>query len=91
MKSWRQIAGWLTENAQQVAGGKTLVEIVGKDRIVVEYHRGILCYGSEEILLRASFGQIRIQGSMLQLGCMSREQLCITGCIDLVELLGRTG
>lgn len=89
MRSWKQMGSWLAEQSRQLAPGQTLLEIAGKNRIVVEYHRGILCYGTEEILLGASFGQIRIQGSNLQLGCMSREQLCVTGCIDLVELLGR--
>ena len=94
MKSWPQNLGWLRQQAANSVPGqqrKTLLEVLGKERLVIEQHRGIQCYGTEEILVRASFGQIHITGNGLVLCCMSREQLCITGTIDKVELLGRSG
>lgn len=94
MKSWTQNLKRLQQQAQGAASGqpgRTLLEIVGKERLVIERHRGIQCYGTEEILVRTSFGQLRISGSGLSLCCMSREQLCVTGRIDLIELIGRGG
>lgn len=67
---------------------KTLVEVVGRERLVIEHHGGIASYGSEEILIRSSFGFVRVRGGGLGLNCMSREQLCVTGRIDEVCLMG---
>lgn len=68
---------------------ETLVEVLGKKRMVIEHHAGISCYASEEIVVRTTFGQLRIQGKELTLCCMRREQLCITGIFDSLELIGR--
>lgn len=92
MRSWKQTRHWIrrqTTQASQNKGGRTLLEIVGKDRLVVEHHRGIQSYSTEEILIRASFGLLEIRGTGLRLCCMSREQLCVMGKIDRVELMGR--
>lgn len=94
MRSWTQTRHWLRQQAQSVEdnrGGSTLLEIVGRERLVIERHRGIQCYGNEEIQVRATFGHIQISGAGLKLCCMSREQLCITGRIDEVKLMGRAG
>lgn len=92
MNSWTQNLKWLQQQAQDAASGqsgRTLLEILEKKRLVIEHHRGIQCYGTEEILVRTSFGQLHISGGNLSLCCMSREQLCVTGRIDSVELIGR--
>lgn len=93
MKSWSQNLNRLRQRSSDpglVQAGKTLLEILGKERLVIERHRGIQCYGTEDILVRTSFGQIHICGKDLGLCCMSKEQLCVTGKIDKVELHGRT-
>ena len=90
MQSWTQRLHWLQQQTQTLSSGRTLVEVVGKERVVIECHRGLRCYGTEQMRVKASFGEIRIGGCGLSLCCMSREQLCITGRIDTVELLGRS-
>lgn len=70
---------------------KTLVELLGMGRLVVEHHRGILCYSPEEIRIRTTYGHLAIQGSSLTLCCIHRDQLCITGVINAMELHGRDG
>lgn len=73
------------------AGGKTLLELLGQQRLVVEHHRGIACYGDEEIIIKASFGLVSVTGHNMRLCCMSREQLCIRGKIEEIKLTGRGG
>lgn len=68
---------------------RTLVELVGKQRVLVEHHRGILGYGTEEILVGTGYGILRISGAELRLCCMSRQQLFISGRIDALTLEGR--
>lgn len=70
------------------AGGlrpKTLVELYGNERVLIEEHRGILAYGDEEIRVGTSFGVAVIQGTELRLCCMSRSQLVIRGRIGCVR------
>ena len=70
------------------AGGlrpKTLVELYGNERVLIEEHRGILAYGDDEIRVGTSFGVAVIQGMELRLCCMSRSQLVIRGRIGCVR------
>lgn len=85
MRSWKDTAARVGERV----GGRTLVELLGKERLVIERHLGVKSYSDGEIWVGATFGNIRITGEKLGLCCMSREQLCISGIIDTVALVGR--
>ena len=61
---------------------RTLVEIYGCDRILVEHHRGILGYGTQCIRIAATYGELVVEGEDLRLCCMSRSQLVIRGRIQ---------
>lgn len=81
MKTWK-------ERFSADAGGlrpRTLAELYGNERLLVEEHRGILAYGGECIRIGASFGQLTVEGDGLRLCCMSRSQLVIRGRIDSVR------
>lgn len=65
---------------------RTLAELCGADRLLVEHHRGILAYGSECIRIGATFGQLLVEGEGLRLCCMSRAQLVIRGRIRGLRL-----
>ena len=84
MGTWKQ-------NVKSRAGQlvpKTLVEVLGTHRVLVEHHRGILGYGEEEILIGATFGVVSVKGQGLRLCCMSREQVFINGKIESIALEG---
>lgn len=73
------------------AGGlkpRTLAELYGNERLLVEQHRGILGYGSECIRIGTSFGCLTVEGEALRLCCMSRSQLVIRGTIRAVRMEG---
>ena len=70
--------------------GKPALELLGKNRVIIENHRGILDYSREEIRVRVSYGWIHITGSGLELSLMSGQQLIITGTIGSI-LLGGDG
>lgn len=69
--------------------GEVLVEILGKNRVLIEHHRGVREYGPERIGVTVKYGLVQISGSGLRLRCMTDDQLVITGCIEAVELLGK--
>lgn len=79
----------MAQRSAEAAAPRTLVEIVGKSRVLIEHHKGILSYDVCEIIAGATFGMIKITGESLRLCCMSREQLFISGKIDGVALEGR--
>ena len=60
---------------------RTLVEIYGMERVLVEQHRGIVGYGTECIRIGTSYGILVVEGVGLRLCCMSRAQLVIRGKI----------
>lgn len=65
---------------------KTLVELYGAERLLVEHHGGIRSYGTERIRIAATFGCLVVEGRELRLCCMSRTQLVIQGRIDCVSV-----
>lgn len=66
--------------------GSPLVEIIGQHRVLVENHMGVIQYSPEEICVRVRYGHICMHGSKLELACMSKERLIITGCVEAVQL-----
>ena len=66
--------------------GEPLVEIVGKHRVLIENHCGVIKYGCNEILAKASFGCFRICGEDLKLLQMTKERLVIGGHIRSVSV-----
>lgn len=82
MQNWKEMA-----NTMRSGGMKhTLIEILETRRLLIEYHRGIQSYGTEEILVGTTFGRVRVTGNALRLCCMSREQLFIAGQIREIQL-----
>ena len=77
MKNWKErLAG-----PEQALTPRTLAEVYGTERVLVEQHKGIVSYGSELIRIGASYGFLLVEGEHLRLCCMSRAQLVIRGKI----------
>jgi len=69
--------------------GLPLVEIIGDNRVLIENHCGVKAYGSEEIKVNTNKGDIIICGSCMELACMTKNQLVVTGHIGGVQLCRR--
>ena len=78
MKKWKER---LLGDQGNALMPRTLAEIYGKDRVLVEQHRGIHSYGTECIRIGATYGVLVVEGADLRLCCMSRSQLVIRGRI----------
>ena len=66
--------------------GRSLIEVSGADRVLIENHLGVIRYSREEIGIRVKFGSVDICGCGLELCHMSRERLVVQGCIAAVTL-----
>ncbi|MBR1781185.1 MAG: sporulation protein [Oscillospiraceae bacterium] len=69
-----------------VVAGLTRVELVGREELYLQNHRGILAYGEEEILISGGKLMLRVRGRALCLRSMTPTDLMISGQIDAVEL-----
>lgn len=66
--------------------GLPRIELLGDRELRVEYHKGILAYGTQEIHISGGKLVIRVLGSDLELRSMNAAELRITGCVHTVEL-----
>lgn len=66
--------------------GLPRIELLGDKELRVEYHKGILAYGTEEIHISGGKLVIRVLGSDLELRSMNMSELLITGHVHTVEL-----
>ena len=55
--------------------------LLGDRELRMEYHRGILAYGTEEILISGGKLVVRVRGTGLELRSMNPAELLITGQI----------
>lgn len=69
--------------------GLPVVELAGDRRVLIERHGGVTEYSSERICVKVRYGAVCISGCGLELTCMTREQLVVTGRIDCVQLQRR--
>lgn len=83
MKNWKER---LTGPQGNGLMPRTLVEIYGMDRVLVEQHRGIKSYGTESIRIGTTFGVLVVEGQGLRLCCMSKSQLVIRGTIQALRM-----
>lgn len=66
-----------------------IVEIAGHKRVLIESHRGIVCYNTEKITVRVAYGSVSVCGCGLKILHMNREQLVISGSVHNVTLYRR--
>jgi len=83
----------LLERASQVldipadaVAGLPRLELLGDRELRMEYHRGILAYGTEEIHISGGKLVVRVRGEELELRSMNPTELLITGRISSLEL-----
>ena len=69
-----------------VVAGLPRMELLGDREFRMEFHRGILAYGREEILISGGSLLVRVRGSGLELKAMRLGELHIVGNITAVEL-----
>lgn len=87
-----QNSDWMRKLSQQMhtsmepLPGIPLVELCGYERVLIENHKGIVQYGSDNICVKVKFGVIKISGEELQLAYMTSEKVVICGIIRNISL-----
>lgn len=63
------------------------VTLLGRDRLVIENHRGLLGYNGRQILLQTPEGRLLITGNDLNIGVISPDQVSVDGAIRWLKYL----
>lgn len=69
--------------------GKTLIEIVGNQSVLIENHCGVAEYCRQHISVKTKEGYVFMSGCNMTLTKMSKEILRIQGRIDHISIQGR--
>ena len=70
---------------RDVMAGLPRMELLGDREFRMEYHKGILAYGSEEIHISGGKLVVRVRGEGLELRSMNPAELLITGHITNLD------
>ncbi len=82
MKKFKALCGDLAERLElpaEAVGGALRLTALDDRRVLIENHRGLLAYGTEEIRAAWGGGQLCLRGEALELRAMSRGALLVTG------------
>lgn len=87
---WRDIpeeTAHLFDLPMDAAAGLPRITLIGRKRICVENHRGLLVYSTERVEIGGGRVRVCITGCDLYLRVMKKDAMVITGEIHSVELL----
>ncbi len=82
---WEKMTQAVKLSAEPIPG-KSLVEILGDQAVLIENHLGIVSYHCDNIMVKTKEGYICVSGNRLCISIMSKEQLRIVGVIRNVEI-----
>lgn len=68
-----------------VVAGLPRIELLGDRELRMEFHKGILAYGTQEIHISGGKLVVRVKGEELELRSMDPTQLLITGRIQSLD------
>ena len=72
---------------EDLVAGLPYIELLGDRELLLDHHRGILSYSSEEMDINTGSMVLRLRGRNLQLLSMTENALRIGGEIDGLELI----
>ena len=68
-----------------IESGKTVIEMEGRERFVIENHRGVVFMKDDLIKLRLEEGMVSISGADLKMDAFSANGAVVSGLIKSVE------
>jgi len=92
MEHKKKMLGWQAFNAAlppELLPGQFLLELLGRERVLIENHQGVQEYGGEKICIKTSFGSVSVCGKDLRLSCLSKERLVIVGPVSQIAVTRR--
>ena len=76
----------VTDILNEPIPGVPLVELLGRDRVLVENHGGVIQYCPNEVVIKLAYGPVAIYGYNLHLPVMTKYQLVVAGRIQCIKL-----
>lgn len=72
-----------------VLRGELIIRMFGNQEVIIENHRGIHLYTSEEIIISCKHTMLRVSGNNLQIRYFSGCDMKITGTIHSITYLSK--
>lgn len=66
----------------QLSPGTPLVEMIGRNTLILTHHKGLTEYTAQKICAKSSEGLLTVTGNGLTLTQMNAERLTVSGKID---------
>ena len=83
---WLRQAADRMDLTDEALPGETVVEVIGKGRVLVEGHQGVLAYSDSRVCVKVCYGVAEIVGCNLKLSNMSGNKLAVSGFVTTVNL-----
>ena len=64
-----------------------ILKLIGKNDIYIENHKGIIEYSNEILRINSEIGIIKICGKDLYIKEINKEELFITGNVNIIEFI----
>lgn len=74
-----------TQLTSEVLPGQFLVELIAGNRLLVEYHKGLVSFDNERIVVKVRRGSVVILGSGMTVDRMLKQQVWISGSIQSIN------
>lgn len=89
MPDWKRLTVRTAQKLKlpsQLAPGVPLIELIGKNTLIITRHRGLTQYTAQRICARSSLGLIAVTGRELHITQMNGQTLTVSGTICGVSI-----
>lgn len=83
-RPWQRLVGWL-ELPEEVMLDLPRATVVGRERCLLENHRGLLRFTDREVVVQSRLGPLRVVGDRLEIERLAGGELVLRGRIDQID------
>ncbi|BAS28478.1 sporulation protein [Limnochorda pilosa] len=83
-RPWQRLVGWL-ELPEEVMLDLPRATVIGRERCLIENHRGLVRFTAHEVVVQSRLGPLRVMGDRLEIERLAGEELVLRGRIDQID------
>ncbi|HEY8532209.1 MAG TPA: sporulation protein YqfC [Limnochorda sp.] len=89
-RPWRRLIGWL-ELPEEVMFDLPRATVIGRERCLLENHRGLVRFTDREVVVHSRLGPLRVVGDHLEIERLAGGELVLRGRIDSIDYASPPG
>lgn len=83
-RPWQRLIGWF-ELPEEVMLDLPRVTLVGRERCLLENHRGLILFTDREVVVQSRLGPLRVLGDRLEIERLAGGELLLRGRVDQID------